>query len=124
MILICCGFFSLGRLYVDWIKRNGYLFRIWICYYPAVHISHHKLLEVRYYSISVLFYQVSITRIILLGLLQMSILSMQPILSNPNLTTKTMEYKFIVSENCLGALAGNVVHSAFFIYINSSLILG
>ncbi|XP_046637346.1 cytochrome P450 4c3-like [Daphnia pulicaria] len=63
------------RLYVDWIKRNGYLFRIWICYYPAVHISHHKLLE--------------------------------PILSNPNLTTKTMEYKFIVSENCLGALAGD-----------------
>ncbi|XP_046450540.1 cytochrome P450 4C1-like [Daphnia pulex] len=33
------------RLCVDWIKQNGYIFRVWIGYYPAVHVSHHELLE-------------------------------------------------------------------------------
>ncbi|XP_046450539.1 cytochrome P450 4C1-like isoform X2 [Daphnia pulex] len=33
------------RLCVDWIKQNGYIFRILISYYPVVHVSHHELLE-------------------------------------------------------------------------------
>ncbi|XP_046450536.1 cytochrome P450 4c3-like isoform X2 [Daphnia pulex] len=34
-----------NRLCTEWIKQNGYIFRMWIGYYPVVHVAHHELFE-------------------------------------------------------------------------------